>query len=507
MRMVFLLFDSLVRDQLHEYNGDAQSLPNFGRLKDRCCRFDKHFVGSLPCMPARRDLHNGRLNFFHRHWGPLEPFDDSFVTTLREGGVYSHLITDHYHYFEEGGWSFHTRYNSWEFFRGQESDVWRGSVPPIDDDVIDTFDPDVYDLSVEKYRRHAVNRAYIRQENEFPSHKSFSAALRFLNENQDKDQWLLHLEVFDPHEPFHVPPEFLAAEGIDPNDPIADWPAYGRVDYDARVQDLLRRNYRALLRFCDQQLGRLLDTFDDLGLWEDTAFVLTTDHGFMLSEHGYWGKSIMPLYNQISQIPLYIHVPDRVKLSQVESLSQTTDIAPTILHVFGEEPTRDMTGLSLLPACATGQTGRDIAVFGLWGGPLNCTDGQHVMFLDPHDPAYRSKLYIYSMMPVDVKKPLDKSDLQAAAQHPPFDFSKEMPVWKIPSTGVVARGATDFMALGSMLFDLKADPNQLNPIDGQAETEANLRKAMRDVLIQHDAPSEVLARFNMVPSDQQSLTN
>jgi len=68
-------------------------------------------------MPARRDLHNGRLNFFHRHCGPLGPFDDSFVTTLRDQGVYNHLITDHYHYFEKGGWSFHTHYDSWELFR------------------------------------------------------------------------------------------------------------------------------------------------------------------------------------------------------------------------------------------------------------------------------------------------------------------------------------------------------------------------------------------------------
>jgi hypothetical protein len=32
--------------------------------------FDSHFVGSLPCMPAPRDLHTDRLNFMHRSWGP-----------------------------------------------------------------------------------------------------------------------------------------------------------------------------------------------------------------------------------------------------------------------------------------------------------------------------------------------------------------------------------------------------------------------------------------------------
>lgn len=497
MRLVFILFDSLVRDQLPQYRGDPALLPNFARLDQKCSRFDTHFVGSLPCMPARRDLHNGRLNFFHRHWGPLEPFDDSFVTELKNSGTYTHLITDHYHYFEEGGWSFHTRYSSWELFRGQESDVWRGTTPPIEEDIVDTFDADVYDLSVEKYRRHAINRAYIRDEADFSSHQSFSAALRFLDENKAKDDWMLHLEVFDPHEPFHAPAEFLEAEGINPDEPIADWPAYGAPEYDARVQDLLRKNYRALLRFCDKQLGRLLDVFDAEGLWDDTALILTTDHGFMLSEHGFWGKSVMPLYNQVSQIPLFVHLPGAPR-RDVDALSQTTDIAPTILDAFDVERPKDMTGHSLLPACRTGHGARDLAVFGIWGGPLNCTDGRYVLFLDPEDEAYRSGLFLYSLMPVDVKKPLELSDLKRAIQHPPFDFTKDLPVWKIPADGVVNRGATDFMPIGSMLFDLVSDSEQSHPIAGDPATEKRLAAAMREVLLQHDAPSEVLKRFDLI---------
>jgi len=286
---------------------------------------------------------------------------------------------------------------------------------------------------------------------DFSSHQSFSAALRFLDENREKDDWLLHLEVFDPHEPFHAPAEFLAVEGIDSDAPIVDWPAYGAVDYDAQLQELLRKNYRAPLRFCDKQLGRILGHFDAENLWEDTGLVLTTDHEFMLSEHRYWGKSVMPLYNQISQIPLFIHTPNCAP-RQVKTLSQTTDIAPTILDAFGRNPTQDMTGTSLLPTLETGETGREVGVFDIWGGPLNCADGRYVLFLDPDDPAYRSDLFIYSLMPVAVKKPLEVEDLRAATQHPPFDFTKGIPVWKIPPKGVVARGAVDFLPVGSMLF-------------------------------------------------------
>ena len=80
----------------------------------------------MPCIPARRELHTGRYNFLHRSWGPLEPFDDSMPAMLGEHGVYTHLTTDHQHYFEDGGATYHSRYNTWEFARGQEGDLWKG---------------------------------------------------------------------------------------------------------------------------------------------------------------------------------------------------------------------------------------------------------------------------------------------------------------------------------------------------------------------------------------------
>jgi arylsulfatase A-like enzyme len=66
MKTVFVLFDSLNRKALSCYGGKDIETPNFQRLANRSVVFDNHYVGSLPCMPARRDLHTGRLNFLHR---------------------------------------------------------------------------------------------------------------------------------------------------------------------------------------------------------------------------------------------------------------------------------------------------------------------------------------------------------------------------------------------------------------------------------------------------------
>ena len=106
----------------------------------------------MPCMPARREMHTGRYNFLHRSWGPLEPFDDSMPEALHQSGVRkcsrslcvfwtqrsplhtdSHKVTDHHHYWEDGGATYHQRFRTHEFVRGQEGDWWKGDVDKLRD--------------------------------------------------------------------------------------------------------------------------------------------------------------------------------------------------------------------------------------------------------------------------------------------------------------------------------------------------------------------------------------
>ncbi|MFW6303430.1 MAG: sulfatase-like hydrolase/transferase, partial [Candidatus Sumerlaeota bacterium] len=77
MRAIMIMFDSLNRHMLEPYGSDWVKTPNFKRLAEKTVTFDNAYVGSMPCMPARRELHTGRYNFLHRSWGPIEPFDFS----------------------------------------------------------------------------------------------------------------------------------------------------------------------------------------------------------------------------------------------------------------------------------------------------------------------------------------------------------------------------------------------------------------------------------------------
>ena len=97
--------------------------------------------------------------------------------------------------------------------------------------------------------------------------------------------------------------------------------------------DELRANYMALLCLCDELLGEVLDYFDRFELWRDTALIVATDHGFLLGEHDWWAKNRMPLFEEISHIPLFIYHPEYSEYQgqRRKSLTQTIDLMPTIL--------------------------------------------------------------------------------------------------------------------------------------------------------------------------------
>jgi len=132
LKAIMLMFDTLNRHMLPPYGSKWVHAPNFQKLADRTVGFDNCYVGSTPCMPARRELHTGRYNFLHRSWGPIEPFDDSMPEILKEHGIHTQLISDHYHYWEDGGANYHNRYSCWEAVRGEEGDNWKGDLRKIE---------------------------------------------------------------------------------------------------------------------------------------------------------------------------------------------------------------------------------------------------------------------------------------------------------------------------------------------------------------------------------------
>ncbi|MGH6923232.1 MAG: sulfatase [Propylenella sp.] len=501
MKAVFVLFDSLNRHMLGPYGGRRIDTPGFDRLAGRTTTFANHYVGSLPCMPARRDMQSGRLSFLHRSWGPLEPFDNSFPELLNDAGIYSHLITDHFHYWEDGGATYHNRYDSYEFIRGQEGDPWKALVQPHWERLREMYHERQYSEALRDYKRHnMVNREFIRDEKDFPSVQCFAAGFDFLERNRDADGWLLQIETFDPHEPFQTPQRFREKFRTGWNGPIRDWPRYGRVDELPEECEELRANYYAVVALCDYLMGNLLDYFDMHDLWKDTALVVTTDHGFLLGEHDFWAKNRMNMYQEIVHIPLFVHDPRQsVAGASRSALTQTIDLAPTFLDLFGVARQPEMEGHSLLPVIASDHRLREAALFGYFGGAVNVTDGRYTYHRFPPD-LRTQELYQYTLMPTHIWDHFPPEELSSASLAGPFPFTKGVPVLKVavsdrsPMYSNYGPGA--LLENETRLYDLMHDPGQETPIDDPA-AEARMTALMRNLMTMNDAPPEAFKRLEL----------
>jgi len=489
MKAVMLMFDSLNRHMLPPYNRQTWvHAPNFRRLAERAVTFERSYVCSMPCMPARRDLHTGRPNFLHTGWGPIEPFDDSVPQMLSEAGVYTHLASDHYHYWEDGGATYHGRYDSWQCYRGQEGDPHVGQVadPPIPEH-----------LNKKGRRQDWVNRQFQRRDEDLPQTQTVNAGLDFIDRNADEDNWFLQIECFDPHEPFVSNGKYhdLYAEANDGYDgPLLDWPGYCDVEETPEQVDHARRNYAALMSKCDDSLGRVIEAFDRYNLWEDTMLIVWTDHGFMLGEHGCWAKNWMPLYEEVSHTPFFVYDPRRPETAgqrRTALVQPSIDLGPTLLEFFGLEPTERMTGRSLTPVLADDTPVREAAIFGYHGDRVNVTDGRHVYYRLPTDTGPLNR---YTVMPTNMRDFLSTDQLSRAELAEPFGFTRDCPTLKLPIRE--AGGEMTGDRWGDLLFDLEADPKQEQPLEDDA-VKQRLAEQMTTLMRQADAPAEQYQRLGL----------
>ena len=495
MRTIMVLFDSLNKNYLPPYGNSWIKAPNFQRLAEHSVKFDNCFAGSLPCMPARRELHTGRYNFLHRSWGPLEPFDDSMPEILKMNGIYTHLATDHHLYWADGGATYHSRFSSWEMIRGQEGDPWKGQIqfPEIPEDAKAPqrlFLPSREKLA-DIWRQEWVNRQEFREEKDYPQSRTFQAGIDFIEKNHNDDNWFLQIESFDPHEPYVVPEEYDALYGEHIKKKNLDWPDYHPVIESSDDVENLKYKYAALLSKCDRSLGNILDLMDKYNMWDDTMLIVCTDHGFLLGEHGWWAKNMMPAYNELVNTPLFIWDPRSKKKGETRySLVQLIDMAPTILEFFGMEIPKDMQGKSLKETIESDKKVREACLFGWHGNQINCTDGTYV-YMRGEAVNTNASLYEYTLMPTHIKSRFSIEELKNFETAEPFSFTKGCRTMKIE-----VKNFNQHYRFGTQLFDTEKDPYQEQPIIN-IDKEVRMANLMRKLMQESDAPYEQYARIGL----------
>jgi arylsulfatase A-like enzyme len=489
MKVLFIVLDTVRRDYLTAYGNTWVKTPALTRLSREGVTFDNHWVGSLPCMPARREFMTGRHNFIYRNWGPIEPYDDVLPRELRiKKNIFTHLLTDHDHYFELGGENYHTAFNTWDFFRGQEYDPWVSLVDAM-------AAPEHLGRSGPQNR---ANRTRQQREEEFSGPRTAQAGIDWLEDNRKADNWFLQVE---PHEPFYCTDKYREMYNDTWKGPLFDWPEYDVVKENPEAIEHIRKCYAGLLTMTDHWVGKLLTKLDDLSLLDETFVVFTTDHGTMLAEHNYWMKMIMPLYNEMARIPLVMRLPGgRNAGKRVSAMTQTIDLMPTFLDYCECPPPPHVQGKSLLPLVKGDGKVREDGIFGYFGMALNITDGRHVYMRNPVNTDC-GPLHAYTAMPVGgLNRWYPREDYARYEMGRYFGHTYNMPLYKIPANGrapMPLPGEESYIGR-HQLYSVEHDPRQLKPMKDEA-LERHFCARMAAHLKSCEAPAEQYTRVGLKP--------
>lgn len=434
VNITLVLIDSLNRHHLSAYVPTFVRTPNLSKFTQRAWRFDNHFVGSLPCMPARREIFAGRKEMMWRPWGPLEPYDVRLPALLRQSGYATGIVTDHYHYWEQEANGYIQAFESADLVRGHELDFWKPAVS--EDEPVPRWVENIDRWRPGSGRRYFGNvKDFSREEDFFPA-KVMAQSAAWLAENARNRRFFLQVESFDVHEPFHIPEPYASMYGDGSRrDVFTVWPPYQDPERLAAFMaqaspealDFIRSQYAGKLTMVDRWFGELLRTFDRLGLWDNTMVIVTTDHGHDLGDRRAFGKQY-PHFDSHANIPLLIWHPRYPGNGRsVSALTSTVDLFATVLEAAGVAMPEPTQSYSLLPVLeGTRSSHRHALLYGTFGEGICGTDGEWTIFKSPER---NGPLFSYSPL---LFKSLTADTLVLPVDHGLFIPGVKFPQWKVP---------------------------------------------------------------------------
>jgi arylsulfatase A-like enzyme len=337
MRLLLIDIDSLRPDHLGCYGYPRATSPAIDRLAAEGIRFTRCFASDTPCMPSRAGMITGRFGVHHgvvghhhqgQHMRPnysgYQQMPDLRFTTshLNRSGLYSASFS-----------SFCDRHQAWWF-----AAAWR----------------EYHSVSLKNgFETYAeVNRE----------------VLPWLERNAVPDNWLLHVNYWDVHEPYRLTERRLAAEvaasgprpawpdeaaiasqqgmtGLscatllrDPPDESAVWPTPRQIKTRADF-DHLCDGYDAAIKNVDDGIAELLAELERQHVLDGTAVIVTADHGDALGEHGLYADHVLA-HSPCQRVPLILHWPgitDRPGAAGTENaaLIYQFDVMATICDLLG----------------------------------------------------------------------------------------------------------------------------------------------------------------------------
>ena len=360
--ILVVVSDTLRTAYLGPYGSKTVQTPSLDQFAQEAALFERAHPEALPTIPTRRTLHTGRRAFPFRDykplpfdnvylagWQPMSPDEDTVAEALDRAGYHTGFVADIPHYFVPGQ-NFTRGFRQWEFIRGNAEDRYRS--------------PAAYDAEKVAARyasargpAHVANLGgFEPDEMDFATPRTFTAAMKFLDENRDNPKpFYLYVDTFHPHESWEAPRKYYNLYA----DPNYRGKTHLTVSYstlhanpysEGQLADI-RAQYSGLVTMVDHWFGRLMAKLKELRRERDTLVFFLSDHGTNFADNleKATGKPAGALYPGTMHIPMMLRHPEgkgaRMRLSP---LVYTLDVPATVCAVAGTAPKDGVEGQSLL---------------------------------------------------------------------------------------------------------------------------------------------------------------
>lgn len=199
---------------------------------------------------------------------------------------------------------------------------------------------------------------YIREKKSTDAENVFKDAGDWIEKNKGK-RFFAYVHTIDPHVPYDPPEQFLSMykkgeyKGqVSPRktpELLAEAKRVPpKVQFNDADKQYLKDLYDGEVSYHDHYLGLFIERLKKLGLYDDTIFVVTADHGEEFDEHGSWGHG-HTVYQDLLWIPYIVRLPGVVPAgTRIKQATSSMTIFPTVLEAVGVEPPNTLEEKSVL---------------------------------------------------------------------------------------------------------------------------------------------------------------
>ncbi len=337
MRILYIDIDTLRPDHLPIYGYPRPTAPTISAIAREGVWFTACYTSDSPCVPARAALVSGRMGIHNgvvTHWGPGANFRWPLTETTWDQD-YSQDAPLFPRYLRQHGY----RTATVSSFGDKHQAPWFGFAWS-----------ESHNFTLKRGNEGAEEVA--------------REARAWLAQHGREENWLLHVHFWDPHKNYTMPPHYVTQMARYPAPPwpdartldrhqdpaigpgsAADFWAWGdrRVspvptmpDAITTVDDFrqLIDSYDGAIRYADEAVAQILGDLRGLGIEDETAIIIASDHGEAFGEHGLYAQHA-DAGRAVERVPLIVRWPGAAREVASDALVYLQDIVPTIVDLLG----------------------------------------------------------------------------------------------------------------------------------------------------------------------------